>query len=111
MGSTIDKWLQQAWNTIIAIMYRYSPDVHKHKKTKVQHLMQRKQEWVYMVWATLQEPVQWVESMTCKGSGYLPSMMRLVHSLVYPRMMQKAMDPIDEAVCEYNERAGANDNH
>lgn len=110
MGCTINKWLQQTWNTIVTVVYRHSPEIHHHKKTKIQHFMQWKQEWVYMIGAALQEPVQWVEGVTGKGSGNLPLVVSFVHSLVHQRMVQEAMNPVDEAVGEYNERAGADYN-
>jgi len=39
--------------TIICIMDRHRPEIHKNEKYQIEHFVQGEQERVYMVWHTL----------------------------------------------------------
>lgn len=57
-----------------------------------------------MVRQTLEEAIHRVKSMTCKWSGDLPDMMRFMYVLVDQSMVQAPVDPVDQHVCEKQER-------
>ena len=61
-----------------------------------------------MVWHALQEAVNRVESMTCKGCGHDPFMMWLVQLFVYPWMMEAPMDQVYEEIRKEDEKRKLN---
>lgn len=73
VSGTIYIWFQSLRHSIISIMYRHSPYVHKQKQEQVRKLMQRKNKWIDVIWTTLQETIYWVECMARERRRYLPS--------------------------------------
>lgn len=72
---------QGAGNSVVAIMYRDSPDVDENIETQVQHLVEREEEGVDVVREPLQESVHWVEGVARKGSWDFPYVVRFVKEL------------------------------
>lgn len=56
-----------------------------------------------MVRYALGETVDGVESVAGVWSRHYPFVVRFVQGLVYPRVVQATVDPIDEEVCKANE--------
>ncbi len=81
------------------------PDVDQSEESNVRKLLERKEEWEYVVRNTLDPPVQWMERMACIWGWHDPFVMRLMERLVDHGMMQTPVDPIDAEICKsYEER-------
>lgn len=62
-----------------------------------------------MIRHTLSEPIQWMKSVARVRRGHDPLVMRFMQRLVYQRMMQSAMDPVDEEIGEADEEGELED--
>ena len=80
------------------------PDVDEGEQGDISELLKREKEGEQMVGYALGKPVQWMESVACKGSWHDPFMMALVESLVDQGMVQAPVDPVDTEVREENEQ-------
>ena len=56
-----------------------------------------------MIRHTLRESIQWMKSVARVRRRHDPLVMRFVQRLVYQRMVQSAVDPVDEEIGEANE--------
>ena len=43
---TIDDWLENFWDSVVAIMDGYSPNINKNEQAQIDVLIQREDEWV-----------------------------------------------------------------
>ena len=71
------------------------PDVDEGEQGDISELLKWEEEGEQMVGYALGKPVQWMKSVTCKGSWHDPFVMALMESLVDQRMMQASVDPVD----------------
>lgn len=80
------------------------PDVNEGEQADVGELVEREDEWENVVWHTLRVSVQWVESVRREWSWHDPLVVWLVEVLVDKRVMQSAVDEVDEEVGEEQEQ-------
>lgn len=80
------------------------PDIDEDKEYNVSKLLKWKDEWKQMIRYTLREPVHRVERMACIRRGHDPFVMGLVQGLIYPRMVQSSVDPVNAQVSEADEQ-------
>lgn len=85
------------------------PDVDQDVQTQINHLVQWKDERIYVVRQTLKEAIHRVKCMTCKRSRNLPDVMRFMDVLIHKPMMKASVDPVDEHVSEEEEGQYTND--
>lgn len=88
---------------ILAIVNHDSPDIDHDEERDVRKLLQREHEGENVVGDALRETVQRVERMAGKGRRNNPLVVGLVQVLVDKRVVQAAVDPVDEGVCEEEE--------
>jgi hypothetical protein len=98
---TINNW---RIGNIFAIMDQYSPNVDEDEEKHVCELLQREDKREHVIWDRLREPVYWVKCMRRVWCWHNPFVMWLVQTLVERWMMQAAMDPVDEVICEEDEK-------
>lgn len=67
-------------------------------------LLQREDKGIDMIWYALRETVNGVESMACKRRRHDPLVVRLVQCLVYRRVVEASVDPVDEHIRKGNEQ-------
>ena len=60
-----------------------------------------------MIGRALEKAIDGMKGMRGEGSGHFPQMMHFVQSFISPGMMKSAVDPVDKAVREQNERHNA----
>jgi len=82
------------------LTYDDRPDIDEDEERDIRELLQREDVWKDMIWYTLRKAIQWMESMACIRRGHNPPVMRFVQPLVYQRLMQTPVNPIDEEVGE-----------
>lgn len=80
------------------------PDIDEHEECNVSKFLKWKDKREQMIRYTLGEPVHRVEGMTRVRRGHDPFVMRLVQGLVYLRMVQSSVDPVDAQISEADEQ-------
>lgn len=101
---TIYHWFKYIRNSIIPVVYRYCPKVHKYEQSQICKLVKWNQKGIYVVRTTLQKAVQRVKGVASVGCRYLPFMVGLVNICIYSFMMQCSMDPVYTHVCKQYKR-------
>lgn len=94
---------QGAVGVVLSIVDEDGPDVDEDEKRNVRELLEREQEWKEVVWYGLSKSVEGVESVGCVRGGHDPFVMGLVQSLVYRRVVQTPVNPVNEEVGEQDE--------
>ena len=89
---------------ILAIMNQDSPDVDTNKQEDIGKLGKREQEREDVIGQTLGIAVQWMESVRGIGSRHDPLVVWLVDVLVNERVVEIAVNPVDERVGEEEEK-------
>ena len=84
-------------------MNEHGPKLHKEEKPQVGKILQREDEWENVVWQALQEAVHWVECDRGIGCWHDPFMVCLMQMLVDQRVMETAVDEVDERVGKHEE--------
>lgn len=97
---TIDDWVI---GDEFSIVNHDCPEIDEHKQSDVRPLLKWKDKREKMIRYALRESINWVESMGGKRSWHDPLVVWLVEVLVYQRMMQSSVDPVDEVVGKRNE--------
>ena len=89
---------------VFAIVNHDGPDVDEHEQGDVGELLERQHEGEDVVWDGLSEAIERVEGVRGKGRRHDPLVVRLVQALVNHRVVQTAVDPVDEEVGEEQEQ-------
>ncbi|CAK9107656.1 Postreplication repair E3 ubiquitin-protein ligase rad18 (RING-type E3 ubiquitin transferase rad18) (UV radiation sensitivity protein 2), partial [Durusdinium trenchii] len=79
------------------------PDVDQDKSPEVEPLVHGHHEDEQVVRYPLHETIDWVEGVRCKWRHDEPFVVPLVAVLVEQRVVQQAVDPVDEAVVPHQE--------
>lgn len=103
--SAVDHRLERRRDAEIAVVDRDSPDVDHDVEPEVEQLVHREAEDVDVVGDGLEEAVDRVEGVAGEWRRDLPGVVRLVQRVDEP-VMQKAVDPVDDAVGEQDEGNG-----
>ncbi len=98
--STVD---DRAVCDVLTIVDEDCPDVDECEQCNVSELLKWEDEWENVVWHALCEAINWVESVACVWCWHDPLVVWLVESLVYPRVVQSTVDPVDQEVGEEDE--------
>jgi len=88
---------------ILSIVNKDGPDLHEDEEAQVGELLQREEEGEDVVGGTLEEAVDGVEGDGGVGRGHDPLVVRLVQGLVDGRVVQAAVDEVDEGVGKEDE--------
>lgn len=81
MCGSVDEFLQQPRDMVVAIMNRDGPYVNKHIKTQVEYFVQRKEKRVDVIGQSLKKAVYRVESVAGKRGRDLPDVVRFMEML------------------------------
>lgn len=100
-GSAVD---DRAVRDVFSIVNEDSPEIDESKEDHIGKLLERENEWEYVVRHTLRPTIEWMKSVRCERGGHNPFMMWFVQGSVDQRMMQTAMNPVDEEVGEQDEK-------
>lgn len=82
----------------------HGPDIDKNEQRNVCQLLQREDKWEDMIWHTLRPAVNCMESMARIRTWHNPFVVSLVQLFVDKRVVQSAVDPVDEEICEEEEK-------
>jgi DNA-directed RNA polymerase subunit K/omega len=104
VGAAVDDGLEEFGDSEVVVVNGHCPNVDNDIEQQVRVLVHGEQEHVDVVGAALQESVNRVESVAGERRGQLPDVVGLVHELVDKLVMHEAMDPVDQAIREQNER-------
>lgn len=99
-SSAVDSWV--AGNKL-AVVDHNGPDVDEHEEANICDLLEWEDEWEDVVWNRLRKAIEWVEGVRCEWRWHNPFVVWLVESLVDQRVVQTAVDQVDEAVGEKQE--------
>lgn len=88
---------------VLAVVDHDGPEVDKDEEEDVGHLLQREDEGEDVVGNGLGKAVDRVEGVAGKGRGHDPFVVRFVQRLVDGRVVQAAVNPVDEEVGEDDE--------
>ena len=80
------------------------PNIDEDEERYVGKFLERKDEWEDVVRHALREAIHRVEGMACIRRRHYPFMMWLMQRLVYPRMMQSPVNPVDTEIGEADEK-------
>ena len=88
------------------VVNRDSPEVHHHKKTHEEYIVQGEQINKDVVRHTLTEAVDRVEGVRGEGRRELVRVMQLMDVLIDDRVMQATVEAVHHEVCECEEQHG-----
>ncbi|KFZ07438.1 hypothetical protein V501_06455 [Pseudogymnoascus sp. VKM F-4519 (FW-2642)] len=74
------------------------PHVDEDEQAHIRDLLEREDEGEHMVRNRLREPVEWVKRMRRERRGHNPLMMGFMQRLIDRRVMQSAMNKVDEEI-------------
>ncbi len=94
---------ERAVGHVLAVVDHDGPDVDEDEERDVGKLLQREQEGEDVVGHRLGVAVERVERVRGERRRHDPAVVRLVQVLVHQRMVQPAVDPVDEEVGEGEE--------
>lgn len=80
---------------IFAIVDQHGPDLDEGEEGDVCEFMQGEDEREEVVWQALRVAIEWVEGDARVGRWHDPFVVGFVQVLVYERVVQAAMDPVD----------------
>jgi len=103
MCGSIDESSHQSRDFVIPVMDGDGPKIYEKKQEYEGSFLHREEEDIDMIREALQEPVNGMESVACKGGGNLPPVMRLVDILIKPTVVKPSVYPIDPHVREQQE--------
>ena len=99
----VNDMLQNTRNTIVPVVNRYRPQIHKDKHDEVEDFVEGEYQRVDVVGEALEEAVDGVKRVAGVGGGDLPGVVALVDVLVEEPVVEPAVYPVDEAVREHEE--------
>lgn len=88
---------------VLAVVDKDCPDIDENKQEDVGEFLQGEEKREDVIGHALQVAVHWVEGMRSVRRRHDPLVVRLVEALVDERVVQAAVDPVDEEVGEGNE--------
>lgn len=88
---------------VLAVVDEDGPQVNKPEEEDIGNLLQRENKREDVVGHALGPAVERVESVRGKGRGHDPLVVRLVESAVDERVVQTAVNPVDEEIGEEDE--------
>lgn len=94
---------------ILPVVDKNGPEVNEGEEKDVCELLQREQEREEVVRDGLSEAVEWMEGMGRKGRRDDPFVVWFVEGFVDSRMVEAAVDPVNEEVGEENEERELDD--
>lgn len=100
-GSTID---DRAVGNVFSIVNEDSPEIDKSEENHIGEFLKGQNEWEDVVRYALRPAIKRMESVRCEWGGHDPLVMRLVQSPVDTRMMQSAVNPVDEEVRKHDKK-------
>lgn len=103
VGRSVDYRLERRRDVEFPVVDRHRPDVDEQVESQVDELVHREEKDVDVVGNALQEAVDRVEGVAGVGRRNFPGVVRLVEG-VDEAVVQEAVDPVDEAVGEEDER-------
>ena len=98
--STIDN---RRISDVLAVVDKDRPDIDEYEQEDVGEFLQGEEKREDVVGHALQVAVHWVEGVRGVRRRHDPLVVRLVEALVDERVVQAAVDPVDEEVGEGNE--------
>lgn len=86
MRSSVDEFLQQPGDPVVAVVNGDGPHVNKHVEAQVEYLVQGEEERVDVVGQSLKKAVYGVESVAGERSRDLPDVVRFMEMLIRGNM-------------------------
>eukprot|EP00051_Salpingoeca_urceolata_P033908 m.22776 g.22776 ORF g.22776 m.22776 type:complete len:305 (+) comp6947_c0_seq1:178-1092(+) len=109
VGTAVDVRSKHLGHSVKLVVDGDGPKVDKHKKPKVQPLVQRKQKGVDVVGQALHEPVNRVKGVAGKRRWHFPLVVELVEWSVEDGKVEPPVNPVDTAIGKQQKRHGRHD--